>query len=358
MHAPYNLGVHERLAREASVPLLLVVVVERCAKEDALACAGCSFSNLEPGDLHQYGASFCDDDNANDGEEKPCLHQDEHDADSSAKANGAGIAHIDFCRRAVEPKVSEQCACNGGREWEEFVAAGEVRYAQVLAKDEVAAHVGDKAHKEHAGKNRHRNEAVETVREVRSVCGCRDDERHECDENPVGEVYLEHVNRAERNGQIALQFRDELVAEHGNDKAEQKVEEKSERAGNTICFVHVIGGFELALVYEALGADFGHVVGGSNGAEQSQNHKRRDGVAVHLANEQRYYFNDNHEEEAAHNRRGFSLSVFVEIARGVQPLQKTNVLRHEEKYQDNGEHGGNTRTEQTTVKKVNVSCLI
>ena len=148
-------------------------------------------------------------------------------SDGCTEADGAGVTHVDFSRRAVEPQVGEQCACDGGGEREEFVAAGEVRHAQVLAKDEVATHVSDESNEHHAGKNRYRNEAVEAVREVCTVSGCGDDKRHEGNENPVGKVDLEYVNRAERNGQIALEFGDELVAENGNDKAKQKVEEKS-----------------------------------------------------------------------------------------------------------------------------------
>ena len=286
MHAPHNLGVHERLAREATVPLLLVVVVERGAKENALAGAGRSLGNLEPRNLHQYGACFSDDNDAHDGEEKSCLHQDEHDTDGCAEADGTCVTHVDFSRRAIEPQVGEQCACDGCSEREKFVAAGEVRHAQVLAKDEVAAHVSNESNEHHAGKNRYRNEAIETVCEVRTVSGCGDDKRHEGYENPVGKMDLENVNRAERNGQIALEFGNELVAENGNDKAKQEVEEKSKRAGNAVRLVHVFGGFELALVHEALGADLGHIVGGAHGAEQCQNHESRDGVAVHLANEQ------------------------------------------------------------------------
>jgi len=320
VHAPYDFGVHERLAREASIPLLLVMVVEWRTKEDAFACAGRSFGYLEPGDLHQHGACFSDDDNANDGEEKSCLHQDEHDTDGSAKADGTGIAHVNFGRRAVEPQISEQRASDGGRQREKFVAAGEVRHAQVLAKDKVTADVGHKTHEEHAGKDRHGNEAVETVRKVRSVGGSRDDERHERDENPVREVYLEYVDRAERNRQVAFEFGNELVAENGNDETEQKVENESERAGYAVCLVHVFGGFKLAFVDEALGADFGHVVGGADGTEQRQNDERRNGVAVHLAYEKRNDFHDDDEKETAHNRGRFCLSVFVKVAGGVQSL--------------------------------------
>ena len=112
VHAPHDLGIHKRLAGEASFPLLLVVVVERGAKENALAFAGGLFGELEPANLEQYGASFGDDDDANNGEEKSCLHQDEHDADGGAKPYGTGVAHVDFGRRAVEPQVGEECACN------------------------------------------------------------------------------------------------------------------------------------------------------------------------------------------------------------------------------------------------------
>ena len=94
-----------------------------------------------------------------------------------------------------------------------------------MAKDKVPAYVGHETDKEHAGENRHGNEAVETVREVRSVGGCGDDKRHERDENPVREVNLENVNRAERNGQVSFEFGDELVAENGDDKTEQKVQD-------------------------------------------------------------------------------------------------------------------------------------
>ena len=268
VHAPHDLGVHEWLAREAAVPLLLVVVVERGAKENALAGTRSSLGNLEPGNLHQHGASFGDDDNADDGEEKPCLHEDEHDTDGGTEAHGTGITHVDFGRRAVEPQVGEQCACDGGGKREEFVATGEVRDAQVLAKDKVSAHVGHKSDEHHAGKDRHRNEAVEAVREVRSVSGCGNHECHEGNKDPVGEVDLEHVNRAEWNRQVALEFRNELVAEYGNDEAEQKVEEEPERTGNAVGLVHVFGCLELSLVHEALGTDLGHVVSCTHGAEQ------------------------------------------------------------------------------------------
>ena len=118
MHAPHDFGVHERLAREASVPFLLVVVVEWGAQENALACSRSFLGNLEPGNLHQHGACLGDDDDANDGEEEPSLHEDEHDSDCSAKADGTGIAHVDFGWRAVEPQISEQRASNGGRKRE------------------------------------------------------------------------------------------------------------------------------------------------------------------------------------------------------------------------------------------------
>ena len=358
VHAPNDFGVHERLAREASVPFLLVVVVEWRTKEDTFACAGCSLGDFEPGDLHEYGACFGNDDDANDGEEKPCLYQDEHDADGGAKAHGTCVAHVDFGWRAVEPQISEQRACYGSRNREKFVAAGEVRHAEVLAKDKVSANVGHKPHEEHAGENRHGNEAVETVREVRSVGGCGDDERHECNENPVGEVNLEYVDGAERNGQVPFEFGNELVAENGNNKAEQEVEDKSKCARNAIGLVHVFGGLELALVHEALGTDFRHVVGGSYGTEQRQNYECRYGVAVHLAHEQRNNLYHDNEEESAHDGRRFCLSVLVEIASGVQSLQKADVLRHEEEHQDDGEHGGRACAEQTSVEKVDVSCLI
>ena len=169
VHAPHDLGIHERLAREASIPLLLIVVVERGAKENALAGTRSSLGNLEPGNLHQHGASFGDDDNADDGEEEPGLHENEHDTDGGSEAHGTGVTHVDFCRRAVEPQISEQRASDRGREREELIATRKVRDAQVLTKDKVSAHVGHKSDKHHAGKNRHRNEAIETVCEVRSV---------------------------------------------------------------------------------------------------------------------------------------------------------------------------------------------
>ena len=150
MHAPHNFGVHERLARESSIPLLLVVVVERSAKENALACSCGFLCELEPANLHQHGACFGDDDYANDGEEKSGLHKDEHDANRCAKADRTRIAHVNFSRRAVEPQISEQRASDSGRKREKFVAAGEVRYAQVLAKDKVSTDVSHKSDKEHA----------------------------------------------------------------------------------------------------------------------------------------------------------------------------------------------------------------
>ena len=69
VHAPHDLGIHERLAREASFPFLLIVVVERGAKENALAFAGGLLGELKPANLQEHGASFGDDDDAHDGEE-------------------------------------------------------------------------------------------------------------------------------------------------------------------------------------------------------------------------------------------------------------------------------------------------
>ena len=188
VHAPHDFRVHQGLARELAFPLLLVVVVERCAQEYALACACSLLGELEPEDLEEHGAGFGNDDHAHDGEEQPRLHQDEHDADGGAKAYGARIAHVDFGRGAVEPQVGEQRTRDGHGYGEEFVAAGQVRHVQVRTEDEVATHIGDKAHENHARKDWHRDKAVETVGKVRSVCASRDDERHEGDKNPVGEV--------------------------------------------------------------------------------------------------------------------------------------------------------------------------
>ncbi len=114
MHAPYDFGIHERLAREAAIPLLLVVVVEWGAKEYALACTGRFLGDFEPSNLHQHRACFGDDDDADDGEEKPGLHEDEHYTDRGAKADGTGITHVDFGGRAVEPQISEQRTSDGG----------------------------------------------------------------------------------------------------------------------------------------------------------------------------------------------------------------------------------------------------
>ena len=69
MHTPHNLRIHERFTWEASVPLLLVVMVEGRTEENALACACCFFGDFEPSNLHQDGASFGNDDDAHDGEE-------------------------------------------------------------------------------------------------------------------------------------------------------------------------------------------------------------------------------------------------------------------------------------------------
>ena len=52
VHTPHNLGVHKWLARETSIPLLLVMMVERGAKENALAGACRFFRDFEPSNLH------------------------------------------------------------------------------------------------------------------------------------------------------------------------------------------------------------------------------------------------------------------------------------------------------------------
>lgn len=48
VHAPHNLGIHQRLARELAIPFLLVMVVERCAQEYALAGACRLLGEFEP----------------------------------------------------------------------------------------------------------------------------------------------------------------------------------------------------------------------------------------------------------------------------------------------------------------------
>ena len=83
------------------------MVVERSAKENALAGAGCLFGELELENLEQYGAGFCNDDDADDGEEKACLNQDEHDADGCSESDGTSVTHVDFSGRAIEPEVGE-----------------------------------------------------------------------------------------------------------------------------------------------------------------------------------------------------------------------------------------------------------
>ena len=69
VHAPHDLGIHQRFARELAVPFLLVVVVQRRTEEQALAGAGGLAGELEPEYLEQHGAGFGDDDDAHDGEE-------------------------------------------------------------------------------------------------------------------------------------------------------------------------------------------------------------------------------------------------------------------------------------------------
>lgn len=108
VHAPHNLGVHERLARELAFPFLLVVVVQRRAEENAPARAGSLLGELEPENLEQHRAGLGNDNHADDGQEQPRLHQNEHDADGGAEAHGTCVAHVDFGGRAVEPQVGEQ----------------------------------------------------------------------------------------------------------------------------------------------------------------------------------------------------------------------------------------------------------
>ena len=169
---------------------------------------------------------------------------------------------------------------------------------------------------------------------------------------------LEHVDGAERNSQVALEFRDELVAENGDDKAEQKVEEESERAGDAVGLVHVVGRLDAALVDEALGTDFRDIVDGAHSAEQEQDDQRRYGIAVHVAHEQRDNLDHDHQEQPAHDRGGFCLAVLVEVARRVDSLQQADVLGHEEEDEDDGKHRGGTGAEKSSVEKFKTGYVI
>lgn len=328
MHAPHDLGVHQGLAWELAVPFLLVVVVQRRTEEQALAGAGGLAGELEPQNLEQHGAGFGDDDDAHDGQEQSRLHQDEHDADGGAKAHGARVAHVDFGGRAVEPQVGKQGACNGGGDGEQFVAARQVGHAQVLAEDEVSAHVGHETYEHHAGEDRHRNEAVQAVGEVCAVCAGRDDKCHEGDKNPVGQVQLEHVDGEEGYGQVALEFWNELVAEDGHNEAKEEVEEQAEAAGDAVGLVHVVGGLELAQLDEALGLDFGDIVDGAHGGECRQDDQGGNAVAVHLADQERDDLDDDYQKETAHDGRALG-SVLVKIGGGVKALEFADIDRHE-----------------------------
>ena len=79
---------------------------------------------------------------------------------------------------------------------------------------------------------------------------------------------LEHVDGAEGNRQVALEFGNELVAEDSDDQAKQEIEEKSKAARNTVGLVHVVGGLEFAELDQALGLDFCDVVDGTHGRKR------------------------------------------------------------------------------------------
>ena len=91
------------------------------------------------------------------------------------------------------------------------------KYAQVLAENEVAAHIGNEAYEYHAREDGYGYEAVEAVGKVGPVSRCGNHERHEADKNPVGQVQLENIDGEEGNREVALEFGDELVADDGDD---------------------------------------------------------------------------------------------------------------------------------------------
>ena len=171
-------------------------------------------------------------------------------------------------------------------------------------------------------------------------------------------MYLEYVNRAEGNREVTLEFGNELVAEYGDDEAEQKVEEQAKAARNTVGLVHVVGGFQLSELDETLCLDFRNIVDGSHGREGGKNEQCRNGVAVHLADEQRDDFYDNDQKESAHNRGRFGFAVLVEVAGRIEALKLADVDRHKAHDENDGKHGGDTCAEQTTVEKINAGKMI
>ena len=171
--------------------------------------------------------------------------------------------------------------------------------------------------------------------------------------NPVGQMNLEHIDGAEGDCQVALELGNELVAENGDNQAKQEIQEESKAAGNTVGLVHVVGGLELAEFDQALGLDLGDVVDGANGRERRKHNQGRNGIAVHLAYQERHDFYHNNKEETAHNRGRLGFAVFIEVRSRIEALELSNINRHEGHDEDDGEHGSCTCAEQTAIKKIN-----
>lgn len=351
VHSPDDFRVHQRLGSEAALPLFLVVVVERRTEEEAFPGAGPEPRKLEVSYLEEDGTGFGDDDRADDREEKPCLDQDEHNADARSESDGTRVAHVDFRRGTVEPEVGEKRSGDGHRERKELVASRKERHVQVVAEDEIPANVSDDADKDHAAENRDGNEAVETVGEVRTV-GCRrDDKSHESDERPVRQVDLEYIDRDEGDGQVSAEIRDELVAENGDDEAEEKVKPEADGARNSIGLFHVGGSLCLSRCDETLGLDFRNIVDGADCAEGDEDKERGDGVTVQLAGEKGDDDDHDDEKKPSHNRRSLGFAVLVKVRCRVRSLQESDIGGHRRKDEDDGEHRRKARPEKAAVKK-------
>ena len=358
VHSPDDFRIHQRLGRKAAFPLLLIVMVQRRAQKEALSRARAEPRKLEVADLQKNGTGFGDDDGANYREEKPGLDQDEHDADARPESHRPGVAHVDFRGRAVEPEVGEKRPGDGHRERKELVAPRKKRHVQVVAENEVSAHVGDDAHKNHAAENRDRNEAVEPVRKVGAVGRGRNDKGHEPDKGPVRKVNLEHIDGDKGDCQVPAQIRNELVAENGDDKAEEEIETEPDGTGNAVGLFHIGGGFRLALRNEPLGLDLCEIVDGADRAERDEDEQRGNGVAVQLARQKRDDDDHRDEQDPAHDGGRLCLGICVKVRSRVRLLQKADVGGHGRKHKHDGEHRGEARAEKATVKKGKFGQLI
>ena len=140
---------------------------------------------------------------------------------------------------------------------------------------------------------------------------------------------LENANGAEGDSQVAFEFGNELIAEYGNDQAKQEIEEQTKAARNTVGLVHVVGGLEFAELDQALGLDFRDIVDSAHRRKCCKHNQGRNGIAVHLAYQERHDFNHNNKEKTAHNRGRLGFAVFIEVRGRIEALEFSDVNRHE-----------------------------